>query len=522
VGSRDRRVLGVLRVKISNFSSCSDLKWGERLFFLLIDKYVNAYNTINLESFDTMNISLRRRRMTEFNRRKFIQTSLAGLTGSMVLSAASKGEVISKTLGFAESISKHENTEAYWELVKKQFTFENEIYYFNNASLGPSPEMVRDAAEKFRRTLDSFPSKYMWGGWAKEKETVREKAARLLGVSREEIAINHNTTEGMNVIAASLELEPGDEVILANHEHPSGTIPWKYWKETEGIKLVRPTLPILPKTPDEIVEVYKKAITPRTKVISMCHIINTNGMILPVKQVTELAHSKGILVAVDGAQSAGMFPFSLQDLGCDFYTASSHKWLFSPKGVGIFYAKKKSQKYIKPLIVANGYKDESIRRFENYNTRNLPEYLGLGSSLDFNSLIGIERIGERVYELKKYFRALVDGTTYLKIKTPEHDELSAGITVVEVVGKKVEDVRNMLLEKYRIDCRPMTTHDLNALRISLSIYITKSDIDYLLRSLEEIAKSSARRKIQMKNKGLPLNPRPEQHVKYWEDKLLKH
>ncbi|MFC2167626.1 aminotransferase class V-fold PLP-dependent enzyme [Acidobacteriota bacterium] len=427
--------------------------------------------------------------MSEINRRKFIQSTMAVLTGSVVLHTDLKSEVFRKAINFTESLSQHENSEAYWELVKTQFPFEDDIYYFNNASLGPSPEMVRDAAEKFRRTLDSFPSKYMWGGWAEEKETVREKAARLMGVSPEEIAINHNTTEGMNVIAASLELEPGDEVIIANHEHSSGHIPWKYWKETKGIKLVRPTLPILPETPDEIVEVYKKTITPKTKVISMCHIINTNGMILPVKQVTEYAHSKGILVAVDGAQSAGMFPFSLRDFGCDFYAASSHKWLFSPKGVGIFYAKKDSQKYINPLIVANGYEDPSIRRFENYNTRNLPEYLGLGSALDFISLIGPEKIGKRVYELKKYFRERVDERPYLKIKTPHPNNLSAGITVVEVMGKNVNDVRNQLLEQYKIDCRPMNTHDLNALRISLSIFITQSDIDYLIQSIEKIYNS---------------------------------
>jgi len=184
-----------------------------------------------------------------------------------------------------------------------------------------------------------------------------------------------------------------------------------------------------------------------------------------------------------------MFPFNLHDLGCDFYAASSHKWLFSPKGVGIFYAKKESQNYIKPLIVANGYEDRSIRRFENYNTRNLPEYLGLGSALDFNSLIGPNKIGNRVYELKKYFRERVNERTYLKIKTPNPDELSAGITVIEVMGKKVNDIRNRLLEKYRIDCRPMDTHNLNALRISLSIFITKSDIDYLLQSIEEVYNS---------------------------------
>ena len=101
-------------------------------------------------------------------------------------------------------------------------------------------------------------------------------------MSKEEIALIHNTTEGINLVASSLELKPGDEVILGNHEHPSGHIPWKYWQETKGIKLIRPELPILPNSPQEIVEVYKKAITKKTKAISMVHMTNTNGMILPM------------------------------------------------------------------------------------------------------------------------------------------------------------------------------------------------------------------------------------------------
>jgi selenocysteine lyase/cysteine desulfurase len=164
----------------------------------------------------------------------------------------------------------------------------------------------------------------------------------MLGASAEEIALIHNTTEGMNLVAASLDLKPGDEVIVADHEHYSGTIPWQYWQEPKGVRLVRPTLPILPSGTGEIVDVYRRAITPRTKVISMCHVVNTNGMILPVQEVAEMARPHGILVAVDGAQAPGMINVDLHDLGCDFYAASAHKWLFSPKGVGIFYARQES------------------------------------------------------------------------------------------------------------------------------------------------------------------------------------
>jgi selenocysteine lyase/cysteine desulfurase len=200
-----------------------------------------------------------------------------------------------------------------------------------------------------------------------------------------------------------------------------------------------------------------------------------------------MAHEKGIIVAVDGAQSAGMFDIDLRDLGCDFYAASSHKWLFSPKGVGVFYAKEASQHYLKPLMVARGHNDRSIRRLENYNTRNLPEVLGLGSAVDFINGISIERIQNRSYDLKGYFRSKIASNPKFKLKTPEPDELSAAIQVVEVVGKNVREVKKQLFDEYDIDCRPMSSFNLNALRISLSIYITKKDIDFLIDALEQIA-----------------------------------
>lgn len=419
------------------------------------------------------------------SRRNFLKQLGRGTLGSFAAPLFGAGLLTSwEAIGLDNIQNK---TEAYWDLVKSQFNFAEGLHYFNNASLGASSTHIQQATNTFRNLLDGFPSKYMWGGWEDEKEEVRRKVANLFSVSPEEIALTHNTTEGMNLIARSFDLSPGDEVILADHEHASGTIPWEVWQETKGITLVRPELPILPKTVSDLVEVYEKAITPKTKVISMCHIVNTNGMVLPVKQVSKMAHEKGILVAVDGAQSAGMFTIDLRDLNCDFYTASSHKWLFSPKGVGIFYAKKESQDFLRPLIVARGHTDTSIRRLENYNTRNLPEVLGLGASIDFHHIIGGERIHQRTFELKKYFRSKLEGDSRFIIKTPALDDLSGAIQVVEVNGQQVKDVKEQLWDRYGIDCRPMSSKGLNALRLSFAIYITKKDIDYLVAALKALA-----------------------------------
>ena len=420
------------------------------------------------------------------HRRKFIKTISTAMAGFAVAPAFASTNLKKGNHSISDLSPENDDSEAYWEKVKQEFIFVDGLKYFNNASLGSSPVLVQRATRNFRETLDSFPSKYMWGGWDEEKEKTRKAVADFFSVSNEEIALIHNTTEGMNLIARSMDLKKGDEVILIDHEHTSGTIPWEVWQETKGVKLVRPNVPILPKNKEEIIEIYKKAITSKTKVISMCHMVNTNGMILPVKEVSEMAHKKGILVAVDGAQAAGMFRIDLHDLGCDFYTVSSHKWLFSPKGVGIFYSKKESQQYLKPLMVCKGYKDETIRRLENYNTRNLPEVLGLGASINFLNAIGLEKIHNRTYELKKYFRNKVAGNPNLKLKTPADDNLSAAIQVVEIIGKPVSRVKTRLIDQYGIDCRPRRSFGLNAVRLSFAIYITKKDIDYLVSALESI------------------------------------
>ena len=200
-----------------------------------------------------------------------------------------------------------------------------------------------------------------------------------------------------------------------------------------------------------------------------------------------MAHENGILVAVDGAQGAGMVQTNLREIDCDFYTVSAHKWLFAPKGIGIFYAKQEKQSLLKPLIVARGYKDESIRRLENYNTRNLPELLALGAAMDYRNAIGSDVIHNRTYELKHYFLEKIKDSKDIILKTPSNDDLSAGIQVVEIMGKDVQEVKDTLFNTYGIDSRPMSKFGLNAVRLSFAIFITKKDVDMLVDALHSIA-----------------------------------
>jgi selenocysteine lyase/cysteine desulfurase len=182
-----------------------------------------------------------------------------------------------------------------------------------------------------------------------------------------------------------------------------------------------------------------------------------------------------------------MLKIDLPDLGCDFYAASGHKWLFGPKGTGILYARKESRHLLKPLMVSSNWNRSDIRMFEDYNTRNLPEYLGLGSAIEFNNLMTQVRKQERIYWLKRYFRGVIADDRRYRLVTPASDSLSAGIQVVEIKGKGAGDAARFLADKFGIDCRPMSMNGLNALRISLSVFNTREDIDVLVKGIREFA-----------------------------------
>jgi isopenicillin-N epimerase len=418
------------------------------------------------------------------NRRSFLASGFATIAGSSLLDAKARASLLQ-----GNDIAESSQDDSYWQMISSQFEFEPGLTYFNNGSLGPSPRIVRDATETFRRQLDLFPSKYMWTDWWDDRERVRQTAAGFLGASPDEIALTHNTCEGLNLVASSLQFQPGDEIIASPHEHHTGVVPLQHFQESRGVQLVRPQLPLLPTSSQELLDVFTAAITPKTRAILVCHIVNTNGMIMPVKELCEIARQKNIRVIVDGAQAVGMIPVNVAELGCDFYAASGHKWVFGPKGTGLFYVRKDRMDELSPLIVSKAYYHQNnARKFENYNTRNVPEVLGLGVALDYLSMVGLQNLYERVLSLKSYLRKRVEASRLLSLETPEDDSLSAGITNVSVSGKEAHAVANVLDTEYAINCRPMQILGLNSLRVSTAVYNRFEQVDQLIDVLENIAK----------------------------------
>lgn len=420
------------------------------------------------------------------SRRDFIKGLLGG-----AIALTSLRRSLTKEIASLPDINgrKHPYDEKYWALVRTHFILDREVIYLNNGSLGPSPKSVLFAVHHRMRLLAQNPTYYMWSVLLPHLEEVRRKAASFLGVSADEIAFPRSTTEGMSIVAAGLPLKRGDEVLTTNQEHPGGLCCWQLKAKRDGILLKKFKVPTPPKSKEEILNRLEDQITKRTRVISVAHILFTTGLVLPVKEICDLAHQKGILVVLDGAHPVGMIDVNIPQIGCDFYATSPHKWLLAPKGTGILYVKKDLFKRLWPSIASSGWEDtKSARRYERYGTRNIPEALGVGDAIDFQNIIGKDRVERRGRELATYLKKRLLEIDGVKLLTPMDPEMSAAITAFSIRDIPYDKIMDRLRERYNIVSRGIPDGGLNAVRLSTHIYNTYDQVDKAVEVIEDIAR----------------------------------
>ena len=376
-----------------------------------------------------------------------------------------------------------------WNEIKKQFLYSAKGHYFNFAGLGLSTgavsSVVCSSIEEFEKS----------GSHGHEKVAeVHSKIAAFLTCGETEISITRNATEGMNIIANSIDLKAGDEVILTKHEHVGGAMPWLALQKEKGIKIKLIELDLDGK---KIISQFKSALSNKTRIVSFSHVTCTTGLILPVKEIAELCRNKGIYTSVDGAQAIGMIPLNMELMQPDFYTCSGHKWLMGPKGTGILYINKKILPICKPVFVG-AYSDcgynlnelnleyKSSAQREEYGTRNTPLILGLGEAIDFINAIGLENIQKRELELTDYFRKRISKIKSLEILTPQSPELSAGILTIRFKEQDNAQINQKLMLDHNMRLRSIYENDLNAIRISFSIYNSVEEVDNLIKAIKSI------------------------------------
>jgi isopenicillin-N epimerase len=279
--------------------------------------------------------------------------------------------------GTPDEIAADEN---FWFEAQQAFTVDRSLINLNNGGVCPSPAIVQEAMKKHQDFSNKAPTYTMWQVLEPQKEAVRQRLARTFGCDAEEIAITRNASEGLQICQLGIDLKSGDELLTTNQDYPRMITTWQQRERREKLVLKRFSIPVPAEDPDEIVSLFEKNITAKTKVILMCHVINLTGQILPVKKVVQMARRKNIPVIVDGAHGFAQFVFKHSDLDCDYYATSLHKWLCAPHGTGLLFVRRDKIPSLWPMMAAPEKMEDDIRKFEEIGTHPAAPILGIGST----------------------------------------------------------------------------------------------------------------------------------------------
>ena len=384
----------------------------------------------------------------------------------------------------SEEIARDED---YWTTIQQAYSVNPNIINLNNGGVSPAPRIVQDALDRYNKLCNEAPSYYMWRVLDLGREPLREKLADLAGALPEEIAINRNATEALNTVIYGLRLKAGDEVIGTKQDYPNMINAWKQRQNREGIVYKQISFDFPIEDDEAIVNAFESAITPKTKLLHVTHMINWVGQIIPVKKIAQMAHSKGIEVLVDGAHSFGLLDFKIPELECDYFGTSLHKFLSAPIGSGMLWIKKEKIKNTWPLICNDNPESEDIRKFETLGTRSFAIEQAIGEAINFHNAIGSERKQKRIHYLKHYWASAVTEAAKVKIHTSLDPKYSCAICGVTVDGMTPAQLDTELYNKYKIHTVGIVWENISCVRITPHVYTKLKDLDKLVRAIREIA-----------------------------------
>lgn len=364
------------------------------------------------------------------------------------------------------------------------------ITYLNHASIGTMPRAIQRAHARYLELCEQNPWLHMWGGaWEEPRETVRAKAAGFLGCTVGDIAFTHNTTETFNLLAQGLPLGPGDEVLVPNLNHSGASVCFELQGERRGFAVRRFDLSWDDATDaTRALTRYGDAIGPRTRLLVLPHIDNTVGLRHPVAAIARAARSQGVeLVAVDAAQTVGMVPIDVSALGVDAYATSPHKWLQAPKGLGLTYLSPALRDALEPMWVTWGQRSwqGSVRRFEDYGTRNLAAVLTLGDALDFHRRLDTTARVAHHRRLHAHARARTEATPGLAWRSPADFDQGAALYAIDVDGRPARSLAQTLFAEHGIVVRGFEHPGWRAVRLSPNLANTTADLDRFFDAVAE-------------------------------------
>lgn len=418
-------------------------------------------------------------------RKAFLQTLTAGSIGLAGLLFPGRKESAAPAW---DPATFNGNDADFWAMVRRQYPLREEPVYLNTGGLGPAAYTTLDA---FNRTVLELQTISETGH--SKFEPARQTMAAFLGAKSTEICFTRNATESNSIIAAGLDLQPGDEVIFESHAHPGGSFPWLNLQKAYGIKVkvFEPSAVSMKENLDRI----QALITPRTKVIQVSHITAPTGIIFDCKQIAALAHSRNIWFHVDGAQSMGMIPVDMHDMDCDSYGTSGHKWLGAPHETGLLYIKEarldevtpshigaySNQEYALPDVFT--YNPTAVRH--EYGTRNAATVVGIAAAADFQTQIGRERIAAYGHYLAEMLQDGLRKIPNVTVLTPEDPAMRGSITTLKHANVPWDKL-NAHFGANKLRTRVVTEEGIDAVRISTHVFTNEEHVERVLKAVREL------------------------------------
>jgi selenocysteine lyase/cysteine desulfurase len=402
---------------------------------------------------------------------------------------------VGDAVGFVDRRSPQEvaRDEDFWREIRHAFTIDRTIINLNNGGVSPSPRVVQEAMARYLSFSNEAPVYTMWQVLEPQIESVRRQLARSFGCDTEELAITRNASEALEICQLGLDLEPGDEVLTTNQDYGRMLTTWDQRARRDGIVVKKVSFPVPPPSTRHLVDMFERAIGPRTRVIHLCHITNLTGQIFPVREIVRLAKSRGLEAIVDGAHAYAHFPFKRDDLECDYYGTSLHKWLLAPHGTGFLYVRREKIEKLWPLMAAPTKMNADIRKFEEIGTHPAANHNAIAEALSFHEGIGGERKAERLRFLRERWMQRLEGQERVQLFTSRDPAMSCAIGTVGIDGLAPAAIVEHLWKTRRIIVTPIVHEEYRGLRITPNVYTTLEEVDVFAEAMEELAR-----------KGLPV------------------
>jgi selenocysteine lyase/cysteine desulfurase len=429
---------------------------------------------------------------TARDRRSFLACAGKGL-GLAALASSPVGALLADVTSAATRVAHLTPDEAardedFWSQIQQSFSVTRGIVNLNNGGVSPSPRVVTEALARYIWQQEDATAYTMWEILEPQSETIRTGLAELFGCDREEIAITRNASESLEILLNGIDFKRGDEILSTTQDYPRMLTTLRQREQREGLVLKLVKIPTPPKSPSEITEAFAKGITPSTRLILISHQINLTGQITPVRDVCRMARAKGIETIVDGAHSFAQLNFRRDDLDCDYFGTSLHKWLYAPKGTGMLYVRREKIERIWPLMAAEQRQAHDIRKFEEIGTHSAAPKLAIGEAILFHQGVGAARKEARLRHLSRYWMGRLKGVPKIGFNTSFDDAQSCAIANVMIEGVKPYDLTRYLMSAHKIFATPIVHEEFGGTRVTPNLYTTKAELDRFCDVMETVAK----------------------------------